>query len=220
MAKSDDATTQFVGWILLLVGSTMAYSAFKNKSMKALLMNAVSLNTTGKAVVANESLYSGPSASQQFTVETTALDTASSSDLTQYQQDTGSGGVLLSAPSGKLGPVVAFAQSQLGKPYIWAGAGPDGYDCSGLVMKAYETIGVNLPHFTVAQALLCKPTDMNTPGAIAFFGPLGAPTHDGICIGGGMMIDAPHTGAQVRTESIADFGGFSFAGIPTSAVSL
>jgi peptidoglycan DL-endopeptidase CwlO len=61
----------------------------------------------------------------------------------------GSGGA--GAPSGAAGRAVAFARSQLGKPYVWGAAGPSAYDCSGLVMAAYRRAGVWLPRVSRAQ---------------------------------------------------------------------
>ena len=102
---------------------------------------------------------------------------------------------------------MAFARSQLGKPYRYAGAGPDDWDCSGLTMVAYEAVEVRLPHNALAQyqatAAATVPLDSLQPGDLVYFGPdLAAIGHVGIYVGGGDMIDAPHTGAFVRVESI------------------
>ena len=55
------------------------------------------------------------------------------------------------APPSTHGGVVGVAMSQLGTPYVWGGAAPGGFDCSGLVMWAYAQVGVSLPHSTYAQ---------------------------------------------------------------------
>jgi cell wall-associated NlpC family hydrolase len=102
--------------------------------------------------------------------------------------------------------VVGLATAQLGKPYVWGGAGPASYDCSGLVMVAYAAAGLDLPHNAAAQYQLTADHAVAVsalePGDLVFFG-TSLPTieHVGIVVGGGEMIDAPHTGAVVRIES-------------------
>jgi cell wall-associated NlpC family hydrolase len=97
---------------------------------------------------------------------------------------------------------VAAAQSQLGKPYRYAGAGPDSFDCSGLTMWAWGPAGVSLPHSAAAQygVVTHIPLSVLQPGDLVFFG--GDIHHVGIYVGDGQMIEAPHTGANVRYASI------------------
>jgi cell wall-associated NlpC family hydrolase len=103
--------------------------------------------------------------------------------------------------------VLAFAESEIGTPYQWGGAGPLTWDCSGLVMVAYGRVGVGLPHDAALQYALTAadavPLSALEPGDLVFFGPTPAAiSHVGIYVGDGDMIDAPHTGAVVRVESI------------------
>jgi cell wall-associated NlpC family hydrolase len=113
-------------------------------------------------------------------------------------------GQLLSTLSGE-GGVVSVALQYLGVPYVWAGASPTGFDCSGLVRYVYGQLGVSLPHNTVAQwndpALVSVPRAQLQPGDLVFFNGL---DHVGIYIGYGDFIDAPHTGAFVRIDSLND----------------
>jgi cell wall-associated NlpC family hydrolase len=103
--------------------------------------------------------------------------------------------------------VLAFAEAQLGLPYAWGGSGPGSWDCSGLVQAAFAQVGVAFTHDAAAQyaatAADAVPISSNLPaGDLVFFGPsLAGIEHVGIVIGGGQMIDAPHTGAFVRQES-------------------
>lgn len=108
------------------------------------------------------------------------------------------------AVSGAAGQVVAFAFAQLGKPYGWGAAGPDSYDCSGLTMRAWEAAGVSLPHNAASQYNRVRHVsrDALAPGDLVFANSLG---HVGIYIGDGTMIDAPHSGADVRKISISSF---------------
>ncbi len=105
---------------------------------------------------------------------------------------------------GVSGNAVQLAMTQLGTPYVWGGTTPKGgFDCSGLVQWVYGRLGVALPRTTQAQwaALPHLPANAPlTPGTLLYFGPPTGPTHMGLYIGNGLMIDAPHTGAVVRIE--------------------
>jgi cell wall-associated NlpC family hydrolase len=93
------------------------------------------------------------------------------------------------------------ALTQLGTPYVWAGAQPGGFDCSGLVMWAFAQVGVSLPHSTYADYSLGVPVsrDQLQPGDLVFFDGLG---HMGIYIGGDQFVHAPHTGDVVKISSL------------------
>jgi peptidoglycan DL-endopeptidase CwlO len=102
-------------------------------------------------------------------------------------------------PVGKgAGAAIGAARSQIGKPYQWGAAGPDSYDCSGLVMWSWAHGGVSLSHSTYAQWDQTTHVAISAmqPGDILFFG--SDLHHNALYSGGGMMIEAPHTGAYVR----------------------
>jgi cell wall-associated NlpC family hydrolase len=105
--------------------------------------------------------------------------------------------------SGKGAAAASIAMGEIGVPYVYGGASPAGFDCSGLVMWAYAQVGVSLPHPTTAQWAVTQPISMSQlqVGDLVFFYGLG---HVGIYIGGGMVVHAPHTGDHVRTEAIAN----------------
>lgn len=97
---------------------------------------------------------------------------------------------------------LAFARSQMGKPYVWGATGPNSYDCSGLTQAAWKAAGVDLPRTTwdqvkVGQRVATK--DLQ-PGDLVFF--YDDISHVGMYIGNGKMIHAPKPGANVREESI------------------
>ena len=106
------------------------------------------------------------------------------------------------SPAAGAGLAVAEAARQLGKPYEWAGAGPDSFDCSGLTMWAWRAAGVQLSHsaeYQFSETHRVELTDLR-PGDLVFFGdPI---HHVGIYVGGDTMIEAPHTGAVVRYATI------------------
>lgn len=99
---------------------------------------------------------------------------------------------------------MAFAESQMGKPYQWAGAGPATYDCSGLTMVSWDHAGVSLPHSAQDQYNLTTRTPIADllPGDLVFFGTPSDVYHVGMYIGDGKMVDAPETGQNVVIQSI------------------
>lgn len=99
---------------------------------------------------------------------------------------------------------LAYARAQLGKPYQWAGAGPDSFDCSGLVMMAWKQGGVSFPHLAQDQYNMTARISISAaqPGDLIFFGTPDDVYHVGIYIGNGHMIDAPQTGENVSIQSI------------------
>ena len=107
------------------------------------------------------------------------------------------------APPSTHGGVVGIALSQVGTPYVWGGAAPGGFDCSGLVMWAYAQVGVSLPHSTYALYNMGVPVsyDQLQPGDLVFFDGLG---HVGLYIGGGQFVHAPHTGDVVKVSSLSE----------------
>ena len=104
-------------------------------------------------------------------------------------------------PPSSYGGVVGVALSYQGVPYVWGGASPGGFDCSGLVMYSYAQVGVSLPHSSYAQynVGVAVPRDQLQPGDLVFFDGLG---HVGLYIGGGMFVHAPHTGTVVQVASL------------------
>jgi cell wall-associated NlpC family hydrolase len=107
-------------------------------------------------------------------------------------------------PSSTLGgQAVAIAEQYLGVPYVWGGASPSGFDCSGLASYAYAQIGKSVPHYTGAiwSAFPHVPAGQEQVGDLVFFNGLG---HMGIYIGGGQFVHAPHTGDVVRVANLGD----------------
>lgn len=96
------------------------------------------------------------------------------------------------------GEAVAAARSRLGDPYVWGAAGPNAFDCSGLIMWAWGHAGVSLPHFSGAQYSSTTHISMSQlqPGDLVF--PANPGDHVAMYIGGGQIIEAPHTGDVVH----------------------
>ncbi len=123
----------------------------------------------------------------------------------------GGGGGVVAPPNGNVvDTAIAYARAQLGKPYIFGGEGPGGYDCSGLTMKAYGYAGVyigshsvNDQWYTAARRGQIVSASQRQPGDLIFWGSgPGSFYHVGIYIGGGMMIAAPTEGDVVKVQSV------------------
>ncbi|OON74162.1 C40 family peptidase [Streptomyces tsukubensis] len=132
-------------------------------------------------------------------------DTGSGSGTGSGSSTGGGGGTSAGSTAGysaKAKKVIAFARSQIGKPYVWGASGPGSYDCSGLTQAAWKTAGVDLPRTTWDQVEVGQRVSIDNavPGDLVFF--YDDISHVGIYIGGGQMIHAPKPGANVRVESI------------------
>jgi cell wall-associated NlpC family hydrolase len=122
-----------------------------------------------------------------------------------------------STTSGSIGErAVAIAERYLDVPYVWGGASPlTGFDCSGLTMYVYAQLGISLTHYTGAQFTqgLRLSREQLAPGDLVFFDGAADPQHEGIYIGDGRFIHAPHTGDVVKISSLDETGyGFGFVG--------
>jgi peptidoglycan DL-endopeptidase CwlO len=122
------------------------------------------------------------------------------------------GGDIPIPPSGTLGgQAVGIAMQYLGTPYVWGGASPGGFDCSGLTMYVYSRLGVSLPHNAAAQYGMgvAVPRSALEPGDLVFFDGLG---HVGIYVGNNAFIHAPHTGDVVRVSSLSGWYSSTYVG--------
>ena len=101
---------------------------------------------------------------------------------------------------------VAFVESQIGKPYCSAGAGPTCFDCSGLTMRAWQAGGLVLPHFSGDQYAMfpAVPLTQLQPGDLVF--PADPSQHVAMYVGNGLIVHATHPGDFVRAEPLSEPG--------------
>jgi cell wall-associated NlpC family hydrolase len=102
---------------------------------------------------------------------------------------------------------VQAALAQIGKPYVWGGAGPSAYDCSGLVRFAWSVAGVALPHNAAAQYGATRRVSGGAlqAGDLVFYGSP-EPYHVSMYVGNGQVVAADNSGTTVRVESISWVG--------------
>jgi len=122
-----------------------------------------------------------------------------------------SGGLKYTGPtSSQADKAVAFAYSKVGCPYTFGGTGPcgAGYDCSGLTMEAWAAAGITIPRISYDQEGSLPRVDLASGDVTKYLQPgdilgFAGNSHVGLYVGGGKLIDAPHTGLNVELISLS-----------------
>ncbi len=143
----------------------------------------------GSGSSSNDTGSSGTSASK---------DDADDNNKGSSSDNDSSGGGGASAASA----IVSAAYGQLSVPYVYGGASPSGFDCSGLVMYCHRAAGISLAHSSGSQGSGGKSVSSPQPGDVVCYA-----GHVGIYIGGGKMIHAPRTGDVVKIASVSSVRG-------------
>ena len=158
------------------------------------------LAAEARARAASQSSFVAATAPAVAAVDSTSAD-STSADSTE----------VIAAPPAQYGGVVGIAMRYLGTPYVYGGASPSGFDCSGFAMYVYSQVGVSLPHNAAAQYGYGSPVSRSQlqPGDLVFFDGLG---HNGIYVGGNSFIHSPHTGDVVKISSISGWYAERFVG--------
>ena len=106
---------------------------------------------------------------------------------------------------------VNTALAQQGDPYVWGGAGPDGFDCSGLMQYAYASAGIYLPHSSSMQSTIGTPvaySDLQPGDLVFFYSPV---SHVAMYIGNGQIVQASTYGQPVQVTELAYMPDFNSA---------
>jgi cell wall-associated NlpC family hydrolase len=189
----------------------LAHDVLANPSAAIFSYNHLQSYVT--AVETNASRYSSGGYSVSASVGSPSTTTASCVQLA----GTVVGGGSNTVPNQVVSQAISFAQQQIGKPYLWGGTGPDSFDCSGLMMMAYEASGISIPRTSQAQFAWGPkvPASQVEPGDLVYFaGSDGTPTdpgHVGLVIGGGLMIEAYSTGFPLRIAPYRDRAPVGFS---------
>ncbi|TXI53008.1 MAG: NlpC/P60 family protein [Mycobacterium sp.] len=139
-----------------------------------------------------------PVATAQPVVATTPVAAAPAT-----AQNLPAGSSAMAAPDRDVGSIVVNAAlTRVGAPYVWGDAGPDSFDCSGLVVWAFHQAGITVPHSSEALATGGQPValDQMQPGDVISFFP--DASHVGIYVGDGRVIHASFEGLPVTVESL------------------
>ncbi len=126
------------------------------------------------------------------------------------------------APSPAAATAIAYARAQLGKPYVWGGTGPDGnppsdgFDCSGLVMMAYQAAGISIPRTSEDQWANLPHVSSPQPGDLVFFpgvdGTWTAPGHVALVISATQMIQAYDSSTPIEVSPLNGDGAGGIVG--------
>jgi len=124
--------------------------------------------------------------------------------------------------AGAVNGAIAYAEAQLGEPYAFGGAGPSSWDCSGLTMMSYRSVGVYIGTHSVtnqyntmkSQGRLVNLSQLQA-GDLLFYASGGSFYHVAMAVGGGRMIEAPRAGVPVRIVSIRYGDLVPYVGRPT-----
>lgn len=198
---------------LLVSGIWFTYTGVTNRAPVRTIIAILKDPGAARTIVRNKEFRIDPNVADTGTLTSTnqVLDNGSSATGLQVIPVSGT-----PTSTGSGATIVSFARSQIGKPYMFSGLGNPGWDCSGLVQKALETVNVSVPHSALAQLASTKgkiiPATVNDvskllPGDIIF--PAAAPevlgNHVAVYSGNGNIIEAAYPGSNVRERAIYPF---------------
>jgi len=202
-AQHDEAAAQSQASAALSVqqASTKSMQADRDQVVSAAAKEQQILQTLRDkeaAVIRAAKAAAAKLAAERAAAALAARQAAARAAVAQLQSQGSSGPVV--GGSGGARTAVQWAYRELGKPYVWGAAGPNSFDCSGLTQYVWAKAGVYLDHYTGSQWNEGRHVSQSElqPGDLVFFG--SDLHHVGIYVGNGNMIEAPHSGANVRVS--------------------
>lgn len=199
---------------LISAGLWFTYAGVSNRAPVRTLVSILKDPANARTIIQKKELKIDPNVA-----DTPTTVSAQTTDLQYGSTPTGLQAIPVSGTptvSGSGAAIVAFARSQIGKPYIYGGLGNPGWDCSGLVQKSLATVGVSVTHSALAQLTSpqgkiipasIKDLSQLQPGDIIF--PAAAPevlgNHVAVYSGNGNIIEAAYPGTNVRERAIYPF---------------
>lgn len=175
-----------LGFLLVALGALLADSAYKNRNPIDVIKSIIADPSNARANIAAKNGTGFKTVSASYSVGSASVFPSPSASATGGNIDP------------RIAGVIAFARAQIGKPYIWGGTGPRGYDCSGLVQAAYASQGIHISRVVSTQALdgipVNSPHDL-LPGDLIM--PTGL-SHIQLYSGNGMVIEAASTKLGIR----------------------
>ncbi|WP_150243624.1 C40 family peptidase [Nocardiopsis quinghaiensis] len=146
---------------------------------------------------------------EDLLADLTAEEQAAATENVGQTGGGGGGGTSYTGPaSGSAKTALDFAYAQVGKPYVWGGTGPGGYDCSGLTQAAWAAAGVSLPRTTYQQVNAGQRVSWENkqPGDLLFFYPGGSgPDHVGMYAGDNVMVHASTSARPIGTVTLNSY---------------
>lgn len=187
--KGKDGEKIVTGESVLINGEVVSTEVFSEEMVSEPVTEVVAKGTKEPEPEAEE-------------VEATADNTAAQTSTSSSSSSSANTGSSYKAPAynaSTSGGIVGYAQSFHGVPYVWGGASPSGFDCSGFTMYVYSAFGVSLPHSSGGQAGCGYAVSASEarPGDLVVM-----PGHVGIYVGNGMLVHSPGPGQSVKTQAI------------------
>ena len=213
LATQQSKSAELIAQLATLKNTSAAVEAqyIKGEQIRAAQAAAAAAAAAAAKAAEQERIRQQQAAAQQQAAQQAAAQQGHNSGGGAPASSGGGGGGAPAAPNGNVvQTAISYARAQLGKPYIFGGEGPTGYDCSGLTMKAYAYAGVyigshsvNDQYFTARSRGQLVSFGAKQAGDLIFWGDSpGNFYHVGLYIGGGMMIAAPTEGDVVKVQSV------------------
>lgn len=158
----------------------------------------------------NTAVMAAPTATVSFerpVVKTTAapeiapVEVQSTSDEEESTTESAADTALASVSGASTSGIAGIAYTGIGRPYVWGGTSPNGWDCSGFTQWVYAQAGISIPRVNAWSIM--TPTAAPKPGDLVV---QNGGAHVGIYVGNGMMVSALNPGQGTLLHAVAATG--------------